>query len=243
MSVDVRPFAEIVDADRGGPDPPYDHYDYVGTRLRAPKEPLVVIPATLTELTGPVYGESAVGPLDADLTRQHEAEPVGQRIVVSGRVLGSDGKPLRGQLVEIWQANASGRYRHETDTHDLPLDPNFSGAGRCLTDDEGRYRFVTVKPGAYPWPNHPNAWRPNHIHFSLFGRAFTERLVTQMYFPGDPLFRYDPIFNSIRDEKARERLVSRFDLELTVPDWALGFSWDIVVGRREATPLEEPHDD
>jgi protocatechuate 3,4-dioxygenase, beta subunit len=243
MSVDVRPFAEIVDADRGGPDPPYDHYDYVGTRLRAPKEPLVVIPATLTELTGPVYGESVVGPLDADLTRQHDAEPVGQRIVVSGRVLGSDGKPLRGQLVEIWQANASGRYRHETDTHDLPLDPNFSGAGRCLTDDEGRYRFVTVKPGAYPWPNHPNAWRPNHIHFSLFGRAFTERLVTQMYFPGDPLFRYDPIFNSIRDEKARERLVSRFDLELTVPDWALGFSWDIVVGGREATPLEEPHDD
>jgi protocatechuate 3,4-dioxygenase, beta subunit len=243
MSVDVRPFAEIVDADRGGPDPPYDHYDYVGTRLRAPKEPLVVIPATLTELTGPVYGESAVGPLDADLTRQHEAEPVGQRIVVSGRVLGSDGKPLRGQLVEIWQANASGRYRHETDTHDLPLDPNFSGAGRCLTDDEGRYRFVTVKPGAYPWPNHPNAWRPNHIHFSLFGRAFTERLVTQMYFPGDPLFRYDPIFNSIREERARERLVSSFDLELTVPDWALGFSWDIVVGGREATPLEEPHGD
>jgi protocatechuate 3,4-dioxygenase, beta subunit len=243
MSIDVRPFAEIVDADRGGPDPPYDHYDYVGTRMRAPKEPLVVIPATLTELTGPVYNESVVGPLDADLTRQHDAEPVGQRIVVSGRVLGSDGKPLRGQLVEIWQANASGRYRHETDTHDLPLDPNFSGAGRCLTDDDGRYRFVTIKPGAYPWPNHPNAWRPNHIHFSLFGRAFTERLVTQMYFPGDPLFRYDPIFNSIREERARERLVSSFDLELTVPDWALGFSWDIVVGGREATPLEEPHGD
>jgi protocatechuate 3,4-dioxygenase beta subunit len=243
MSIDVRPFAEIVDADRGGPDPPYDHYDYVGTRMRAPKEPLVVIPATLTELTGPVYGESVVGPLDADLTRQHDAEPVGQRIVVSGRVLGSDGKPLRGQLVEIWQANASGRYRHETDTHDLPLDPNFSGAGRCLTDDDGRYRFVTIKPGAYPWPNHPNAWRPNHIHFSLFGRAFTERLVTQMYFPGDPLFRYDPIFNSIREERARERLVSSFDLELTVPDWALGFSWDIVVGGREAAPLEEPHGD
>jgi protocatechuate 3,4-dioxygenase beta subunit len=243
MSIDVRPFAEVVDSDRGGPDPPYDHYDYVGTRLRAPKEPLVVVPATLTELTAPVYGESAVGSLDADLTRQHESEPVGQRIVVSGRVLGSDGKPLRAQLVEIWQANASGRYRHETDTHDLPLDPNFSGAGRCLTDDDGRYRFVTVKPGSYPWPNHPNAWRPQHIHFSVFGRAFTERLVTQMYFPGDPLFPFDPIFNSIRDEKARERLVSRFDLELTVPDWALGFTWDIVVGGREATPLEEPHDD
>jgi protocatechuate 3,4-dioxygenase beta subunit len=243
MSVDVRPFAELVDADRGGPDPPYDHHDYVGTRLRAPKEPLVIIPATLTELTAPVYGASTIGPLDADLTRQHEGEPVGQRIVVSGRLLGSDGKPLCGQLVEIWQANASGRYRHETDTHDLPLDPNFSGAGRCLTDDEGRYRFVTVKPGAYPWPNHPNAWRPNHIHFSVFGRAFTERLVTQVYFPGDPLFAFDPIFNSIRDEKARERLVSRLDLDLTEPDWALGFSWDIVVGGREATPLEEPHDD
>jgi protocatechuate 3,4-dioxygenase, beta subunit len=243
MSVDVRPFGEIVDAERAGVDPPYDHFDYVGTRLRAPKEPLVILPATLTELTGPAFGESAVGADDADLTRQHEGEPVGQRIVVSGRVLGSDGKPLRGQLVEIWQANASGRYRHATDTHDLPLDPNFSGAGRCLTDDDGRYRFVTVKPGAYPWPNHPNAWRPNHIHFSLFGRAFTERLVTQMYFPGDPLFPFDPIFNSIRDEKARERLVCGFDLELTEPEWALGFRWDIVLGGRQATPLEEPHDD
>jgi protocatechuate 3,4-dioxygenase, beta subunit len=243
MSVDVRPFGEIVDAERAGVDPPYDHFDYVGTLLRAPKEPLVILPATLTELTGPAFGESAVGADDADLTRQHEGEPVGQRIVVSGRVLGSDGKPLRGQLVEIWQANASGRYRHATDTHDLPLDPNFSGAGRCLTDDDGRYRFVTVKPGAYPWPNHPNAWRPNHIHFSLFGRAFTERLVTQMYFPGDPLFPFDPIFNSIRDEKARERLVCGFDLELTEPEWALGFRWDIVLGGRQATPLEEPHDE
>jgi protocatechuate 3,4-dioxygenase beta subunit len=243
MSVDVRPFAEVVDADRGGVDPPYDHHDYVGTRLRAPKEPLVVIPATLSEVTGPAYGESAVDPLDADLTRQHAGEPHGQRIVVSGRVLGSDGKPLRGQLVEIWQANAAGRYLHEVDTHDAPLDPNFSGAGRCLTDDEGRYRFVTVKPGAYPWKNHPNAWRPNHIHFSVFGRAFTERLVTQMYFPGDPLFPFDPIFNSIHDERSRERLISTFDIELTEPDWALGFTWDIVVGGREATPQEEPHDD
>ena len=147
------------------------------------------------------------------------------------------------QLVEIWQANAAGRYRHAVDTHDAPLDPNFSGAGRCLTDDDGWYRFTTVKPGAYPWGNHPNAWRPNHIHFSLFGRAFTDRLVTQMYFPGDPLFEHDPIFNSIRDEKARERLVSHLDLGLTVPDWALGYRWDIVLGGRTATPLEEPHDD
>jgi protocatechuate 3,4-dioxygenase beta subunit len=236
-------FAEVADLDRGGPDPPFDCPDYVSTRLRAPKEPLVIIPATLTELTGPAYGESAIGELDADLTRQHAGEPLGERIVVSGRVLGSDGRPLRGQLIEIWQANAGGRYRHAVDTHDAPLDPNFSGAGRCLTDDDGWYRFTTVKPGAYPWGNHPNAWRPNHIHFSLFGRAFTDRLVTQMYFPGDPLFEHDPIFNSISDEKARERLVSNLDLGLTMPDWALGYRWDIVLGGREATPLEEPHDD
>ena len=232
MPVELHPFAEVVDVDRVGPDPPFDYHDYVGTRLRAPKEPLVIIPSTLTELTGPAYGESAIGPLDADLTRQHAGEPLGERIVVSGRVLGQDGRPLRGQLVEIWQANAAGRYAHAVDTHDAPLDPNFSGGGRCLTDDDGWYRFTTVKPGSYPWGNHHNAWRPNHIHFSLFGRAFTERLVTQMYFPGDPLFEYDPIFNSIRDEKARERLVSRFDLGLTEPDWALGFRWDIVLGGR-----------
>ncbi len=239
----VEPFAELVDLDRHDCDPPFDHADYVGTRLRAPKEPLVIVPETLTELTGPAYGESAVLPDDADLTRQHDGEPQGQRIVVEGRVLGSDGRPLASQLVEIWQANAAGRYRHDVDTHDAPLDPSFSGAGRCLTDDEGRYRFVTVKPGIYPWKNHPNAWRPAHIHFSVFGRAFTERLVTQMYFPDDPLFPFDPIFNSIRDERARELLVSSFDLDLTEPDHALGFRWDIVVGGREATPPEEPHDD
>ena len=243
MLPENAPFAEVVDADRAGDDPPFDHPDYVGTRLRAPKEPLVIIPATLTELTGPVYGSSAVGPLDADLTRQHAGDPLGERIVVAGRVLGDDGRPLRSQLVEIWQANAAGRYRHAVDTHDAPLDPNFSGAGRCLTDDDGWYRFVTVKPGSYPWGNHENAWRPNHIHFSLFGRSVTERLVTQMYFPGDPLFAFDPIYRSIRDAAARERLVSRFDLGLTQPNWALGFRFDIVLGGREATPLEEPHDD
>lgn len=243
MRVAEGPFAEVLDADRAGVDPPYDHRDYVGTRLRAPKEPLVIIPATLTELTGPIYGEGTVGPLDADLTAQHAGAPLGERIVVSGRVLGEDGTPLGGQLVEIWQANAAGRYLHDVDTHDAPLDPNFSGAGRCLTDADGRYRFLTVKPGAYPWKNHPNAWRPNHIHFSLFGRAFTERLVTQMYFPGDPLFPYDPIFNAIRDESARRRLISRFDLQLTEPERALGFRFDIVLGGRRATPLEEAHDD
>jgi protocatechuate 3,4-dioxygenase beta subunit len=231
-------FATVVDVEREGVDPPYDHHDYVGTRLRHPKEPLVVLPHTLSERTGPAYGDAALAPLDHDLTRQYPGEPLGERIVVTGRVLGSDGRPLRGQLVEIWQANAAGRYRHDVDAHDAPLDPNFAGAGRCLTDDAGTYRFVTVKPGAYPWKNHPNAWRPNHIHFSLFGRAFPERLVTQMYFPGDPLFPLDPIFNSIRDPAARERLVSRFDIDLTTPEWALGFRFDIVLRGREATPME-----
>jgi protocatechuate 3,4-dioxygenase beta subunit len=243
MQIERAALPTVPDSERGGPDPPYDYPDYVGTRLRAPKEPLVVLPHTLSELTGPVYGESDVDPLDADLTRQHAGEPLGQRITVSGRVLGSDGKPLRGQLIEIWQANAAGRYLHDVDQHDAPIDPNFTGAGRCLTDSEGRYRFVTVKPGAYPWKNHPNAWRPQHIHFSLFGRAFTERLVTQMYFPGDPLFPFDPIFNSIRDERDRRRLISTFELDLTEPDWSLGFRFDIVVGGRAATPIEEPHDD
>ena len=243
MPLDERGFAEVDDATRAGADPPNDHPDYVGTRLRAPKQPLVILPGTETELTGPAYGESALAPSDSDLTTQHAGEPLGQRIVLEGRVLDRDGRPLRGPLVEIWLANAAGRYRHEVDTHDAPLDPNFDGAGRCLTDADGWYRFTTVKPGAYPWKNHPNAWRPNHIHFSLFGRAFTERLITQMYFPGDPLFPFDPIFNSIRDPKARERLISTFDLSLTEPEWALGFRWDIVLGGRGATPLEEPHDD
>jgi protocatechuate 3,4-dioxygenase beta subunit len=235
-------FPRVPDAALVGTDPPLLYPAYVGTRLRAPTNPLVFVPASLSELTGPVYtGE--LGETDADLTRQHAGEPLGERIVVTGCVLGSDGAPLRGQLVEIWQANAAGRYRHAVDTHDAPLDPNFTGWGRCLTDDDGTYRFTTVLPGAYPWGNHPNAWRPKHIHFSLFGRAFPERLITQMYFPADPLFPFDPIFNSIPDERARQRLVSSFELELTQPDWALGFRFGIVVGGREATPLEEPHDD
>jgi protocatechuate 3,4-dioxygenase beta subunit len=236
-------FARVRDADRPLVDPPYDYPDYVGTRLRHPKEPLVVLRHTLSEATGPVYGDRALGELDHDLTRQHAGEPLGERITVSGRVLDPDGRPVPGQLVEIWQANAAGRYRHAVDTHDAPLDPNFSGAGRCLTNAGGEYRFVTIKPGAYPWQNHPNAWRPNHIHFSLFGRAFTERLITQMYFPGDPLFPFDPIFNSIGDANVRDRLVCRFELARTEPAWALGYRFDIVVGGRASTPFEEPHDD
>jgi protocatechuate 3,4-dioxygenase beta subunit len=213
-----------------------DWPDYRSTEWRVPRRPLLPIPEELHSLTGPVFGEDALGEHDDDLTRQHAGEPLGERIVVHGRVLGDDGRPIRNALVEIWQANASGRYLHEVDQHPAPLDPNFSGAGRVLTDDDGRYRFTTIKPGAYPWRNHPNAWRPAHIHFSLFGRMFTQRLVTQMYFPGDPLFEFDPIFNAVRDPKAQERLIARFDLATTEPEWALAYEWDIVL---RATPFEE----
>jgi protocatechuate 3,4-dioxygenase beta subunit len=183
-----------------------------------------------------VLGEDAVGELDNDLTRQHAGEPLGQRIVVTGRVTDTEGRPIAGTLLEIWQANAAGRYVHESDRHPAPLDPSFTGAGRTLTDADGRYRFTTIKPGAYPWRNHPNAWRPAHIHFSLFGRAFVDRLVTQMYFPGDPLFDADPIFQSIRDPKERQLLVSSFDWETTTPEWALGYRFDVVVGRTPGDP-------
>ncbi|HXJ66777.1 MAG TPA: protocatechuate 3,4-dioxygenase subunit beta [Actinomycetota bacterium] len=218
-------------------DPPYLFPDYRSSVLRAPSRPLVPLPRALGDRSGPMFGADRVGEGDADLTAGHAGEPQGQRIVVHGRVLEGAGRPVRGALVEVWQANAGGRYLHDGDRHPSPLDPNFTGAGRCLTDDEGRYRFVTVRPGAYPWKNHHNAWRPAHIHFSLFGRAFTQRLVTQMYFPDDPLFAHDPIFNSIPDERVRRRLVSTFDLAETVPEWALAFSWDVVL--RE-TPMEEP---
>jgi protocatechuate 3,4-dioxygenase, beta subunit len=219
--------------------PPYLHPDYVATRLRAPKKPLVILPETLSDATGPAYGRHRLGELDNDLTRQYEGEPLGERIIVTGCVLDGDGRPVRNSLIEIWQANAAGRYTHHLDRHPAPLDPNFGGAGRCLTDGDGHYRFVTVKPGAYPWKNHHNAWRPAHIHFSLFGPAFRSRLITQMYFPGDPLFGQDPIFNSVRDEQARERLISSFNLETTEPEWALAYRFDIVLEGRDATPMED----
>ena len=215
---------------------------YGSTQKRAPSKPLILLPHTLSETTGPVFGHVGVTAGDSDLTRQHDGEPLGERIIVSGRVLDEDGRPVPHTLIEIWQANAGGRYVHVRDQHPAPLDPNFTGAGRALTDAEGRYRFVTIKPGAYPWRNHHNAWRPAHIHFSLFGPSFLSRVITQMYFPGDPLFKYDPIFQSVTDENARQRLVSRFDLATTEPEWALGYQFDIVLRGRNATPLEEPHD-
>jgi protocatechuate 3,4-dioxygenase, beta subunit len=218
--------------------PPYDWGGYRSTAKRAPKKPLIVLPHTLSELTGPVYGHESVRPQDADLTRQHAGEPLGERIIVHGRVLDEDARPVPNTLVEIWQCNAAGRYVHTVDQHPAPLDPNFTGAGRVVTDDKGHYRFVTIKPGAYPWRNHPNAWRPAHIHLSLFGHAFLSRLVTQMYFPGDPLFYQDPIFNSVADESARARMISSFDLDNTVPEWALCYRFDIVLRGRNATPME-----
>jgi protocatechuate 3,4-dioxygenase beta subunit len=224
--------------------PPLAFAGYRTTALRAPQRPLRPLVHTLTEVTGPLLGEGRIGELDHDLTRQHDGEPQGERIIVHGRVVEEGGRPVPETLVEVWQTNAAGRYRHPNDQHPAPLDPNFTGVGRCLTDREGCFRFITIKPGAYPWGNHENAWRPAHIHFSLFGRAFTQRLVTQMYFPGDPLFEYDPIFNSVRDPAARERMVCSFDLATTRPDWALAYKFDIVLRGRESTPFEddEEHD-
>jgi len=196
------------------------------------------LPHTLSEITGPVYGHSEISEADSDLTRQHSGEPLGERIIVSGSVLDDSGRPVPHTLIEIWQANAAGRYLHIKDNHLAPLDPNFTGAGRALTDANGFYKFVTVKPGAYPWKNHANAWRPAHIHFSLLGPAFASRLITQMYFPGDPLFALDPIFQSVADEKARERMIARFDIETTQPEWALGYEFNIVLRGRETTPFE-----
>jgi protocatechuate 3,4-dioxygenase beta subunit len=222
-----------------GSQPPHNHRAYVSSQERHPTQPLIVIPHTLSEVTGPRFTLNDLRASSADLTKQAAGEPLGQRIIVSGKVVDQDGRAMPGTLVEVWQANAAGRYMHKTDQHRAPLDPNFPGFGHTLTDDEGRYRFVTIKPGAYPWRNHHNAWRPQHIHFSLFGPAFATRIVTQMYFPGDPLLPSDPIYNCTADEEARQRLISAFDWETTIPDEALGFRFDIILRGRNATPVEE----
>jgi protocatechuate 3,4-dioxygenase beta subunit len=215
------------------------HPPYVSSIKRAPTRPQISIPYTLSEVTGPSFGREVVAKNASDLTTVHPGEPLGERIIVRGRVLDENNRPLANTLLEIWQANAAGRYRHECDQHPAPLDPNFTGCGQAVTDDEGRYRFITIRPGEYPWRNHHNAWRPAHIHFSLFGPSFATRLVTQMYFPGDPLLSFDPIFNCTADEKARNRLISVFDLETTLPEYALGYKFDIILRGREATPMEE----
>lgn len=220
--------------------PPYLYEAYQSTRRRAPTLPLIEVPLTLSELTGPGPAISAITPEDADLTRNAGTggEAIGQRIIVTGRVLDEQGKPVPHTLLEIWQANASGRYLHKRDQWPGPLDPNFLGMGRCLTNEEGIYRFLTIRPGAYPWKNHYNAWRPAHIHFSLFGPSLRSRIVTQMYFPDDALHSFDPIFNGVPTEDARKRLIAAYDHAITEPEWALGYRWDIVVSGLSATPFE-----
>ncbi|MEN3340191.1 MAG: protocatechuate 3,4-dioxygenase, beta subunit [Acidobacteriota bacterium] len=225
-------------SDVSGTQPPLLYLPYKSTLRRAPGRPLIRLPDALSDLNTPVYGAFPVTETDNDLTRQYPDEPQGQRIVVAGRVLDEDGRPLRDTLIELWQTNAAGRYRHAKDDHPAPLDPNFGGAGRAITDAEGRYHFTTIKPGAYPWRNHDNAWRPAHIHFSIFGSCFRTRLVTQMYFPDDPLIPLDPVIQAVRDPRARQRLVSHFDLGLTSPEWALGYRFDIIVRGSAATPFE-----
>lgn len=217
--------------------PPYAYDAYRSTAKRGPRQPLVPLAAALGELRQPVYGHDCVGPWDHDLTRnaRRNGEPIGERMVLAGRVLDDRGRPVPHTLIEIWQANAAGRYVHKQDQHDAPLDPNFLGAGRCMTDDQGRYRFITIKPGAYPWGNHPNAWRPQHIHLSLFGQHFASRLVTQMYFPGDPLLQYDPMITGT-PAHARSRLVADFSLDLTVEGIALGYQFDIVLRGQGGRP-------
>jgi protocatechuate 3,4-dioxygenase beta subunit len=229
----------IVELAIPGTQPEYHFPPYLSSIPRSPRMPLVLLPETLTERTGPVFGQGLLRERDNDLTAQHGGDPIGERILVHGRVLDEDGRPVRGALVEVWQANASGRYQHQVDTHDAPLDPNFTGAGRTLTDEHGYYWFKTVKPGAYPWGNHYNAWRPAHIHFSLFGAGILSRLVTQMYFPGDPLQPLDPIFNSIPDVAARQRLVSQLDMDRAEPNYMLAYTWDVVLRGRGDTPFEK----
>jgi protocatechuate 3,4-dioxygenase beta subunit len=228
--IPFRPYA-------AGTQPSLDSPDYLGTRKRHPRHSLHKLPHTITETIGPAFSPALFPPM-ADMTTIDGRRALGERIIVAGRITDEDGRPVPNTMVEIWQANATGRYHHPADQHDAPLDPNFSGAGRVFTDADGRYKVLTIRPGAYPWPNHKNAWRPSHIHFSFFGPAFATRLVTQMYFPGDPLLAFDPIYNAVLDQAARQQLVSVFDFDITQPDYALGFRFDVVLRGRGATPME-----
>jgi protocatechuate 3,4-dioxygenase, beta subunit len=223
--------------------PRLDYAPYRSSQLRHPTKDLQDVDPEGAELWTPCFGQRDVNALDADLTYGHSGSPIGERMVVTGRIVDGHGRPVRRQLVEIWQANAAGRYIHKRDQHPAPIDPNFTGTGRCLTDDDGYYRFTTIKPGPYPWRNHHNAWRPAHIHFSLFGTEFTQRMITQMYFPGDPLMALDPIYQAITDRKARERLVASYDHDVTSHEWATGYRWDVVLTGAARTPMEDQEED
>lgn len=233
---------EIEQVQQGAPEglrqPLVDFRPYRSSELRHPTKELRHADPEEIELFAPVFGQRDVDPIEADLTLMPGGEPIGERMRVCGRVLDGDGRPVAGQLVEIWQANAAGRYVHKRDQHPAPLDPNFYGVGRMITGADGSYSFTTVKPGPYPWKNHQNAWRPAHIHFSLFGREFTQRMVTQMYFPSDPLFALDPILQSITDARARDRLVALYDHDVTEHEWLMGYRWDIVLTGSHSTPME-----
>jgi protocatechuate 3,4-dioxygenase, beta subunit len=237
MTSEPPPFARP----RPGTQPPYLYPDYASTVKRAPARLPIRVEHTLSEVTGPVFSDCWAGPDATDLTRQHQGSPIGERIIVAGRVLDEDRRPIPGTLLELWQCNAAGRYYHPADQHDAPLDPNFTGAGHVVTGQGGDYRFLTIKPGAYPWRNTPNAWRPAHLHFSVFGPGFATRLVTQMYFPGDPLLAYDPIFQSTADDASRGRLVASYDPFLSEAEWALGYRFDLVLRGRAATPADPAH--
>jgi len=223
--------------------PAYDSPAYGSTHLRHPKAPLLRLPHTVSEVAAPRM-TSSIYPAEEDMTKlANGQEAMGERIIIGGRVVDEDGRPVRGAMLEVWQANAAGRYNHPRDTHDAPLDPNFVGRARVFADADGRYQLTTIRPGAYPWRNHQNAWRPVHVHFSLFGAGFAQRMITQMYFPGDPLLDLDPIFNATPDAAARARLIANFDLGLTMPEYALGYRFDIVLRGAAATPFEDAHDD
>ncbi len=233
MTTDIAPFRPVVP----GSQPQNDTPSYGSTHLRHPTQPLLRIPQTVTETSGPSFVASRFGAM-SDLSIIDGQPALGERIIVRGKVLDENDRPVPHTMIEIWQANAAGRYAHPGDQHDAPLDPNFHGGGRVFSDADGWYQFTSIKPGAYPWRNHHNAWRPNHIHYSLFGTGFGSRLITQMYFPGDPLLALDPIYFAVPDPAARERLVARFDLDVTVPDFALGYRFDFILRGRDATPTE-----
>jgi len=221
--------------------PPALAPEYRSTQLRAPQHALLHMPQTETELTGPTFGQSDLGPLDDDLILNYAAAgqaAIGPRIIVYGKLMDENGRPLSGKLIEVWQANAAGRYRHAKDGYLAPLDDNFGGCGRCLTGDDGEYRFRTILPAPYPWPNGGNNWRPAHIHFSVFGDGFAQRLITQMYFEGDPHIAQCPIVQSIPDTSAIDRLVARLDMERTVPMDIRAYRFDIVLRGRSATVFE-----